>query len=207
VFSSPARMSRAIVTGAALVACADGAPPTQPLSRSTAAAAASPKAAPDVTTDALPSVIYACYTPKKGSIYRIKTGDTAAECDKQDIEFSWSDQGVPGPQGPTGPQGPQGEPGPKGPAGSGAIAGLTFISAQVTLPATGRYNALCATGKSLVNFGYEPTSQSAATTATIIGNRPVFGFGQVGWGFRAAPGTEWVFYWTCADADPAVAAP
>ena len=59
-------------------------------------------------------VIFACYVPKSGTVYRIKTPSTPAAClSGNHIEFSWNQQGIPGEQG---------DPGEKGdPGGSGAI--------------------------------------------------------------------------------------
>jgi hypothetical protein len=81
-----------------------------------------------------PEVLYACYVPLTGTVYRIKTVGAPAECMKRrgrggddddynrsrdHIEFTFSKAGAPntGPAGPMGPAGPQGEVGPMGPAG------------------------------------------------------------------------------------------
>ena len=57
-----------------------------------------------------PNVIYACYIPTFGTVYRIKTSDTREKCaSASHVMFSFNETG---PQGPAGPQGP-------GPAGTG----------------------------------------------------------------------------------------
>jgi hypothetical protein len=162
------------------MACAE-ATPTQP--RENRAMSPASKAATDVilTTDAIPSTFYACYVPSKGTLYRIKTSDTQSECDKKDVEFSWT-----------------------GDLGAAPIKGIEFHSAAVTLASDGRYIAQCPEGKSMMNFGWEiPSGASTANASQIRANRPALISGRVAWGFVAAPGTLYVFYWNCADADPA----
>jgi hypothetical protein len=115
-------------------------------------------------------------------MYRIKTSDTLAECDKKDIQFSWTDHG------------------------SGPISGVIFASDAATIPSDGRYRAVCPAGKSVMNFGWEIPSNSTASSTQIRGNRPTLNSGQALWVFIAAPGTGYVFYWTCADADEVTSA-
>jgi hypothetical protein len=140
------------------------------------------KASGDVATAALPTVIYACYVVDKGSIYRIKAEGTPTECEKKDVEFSWTDPG----------------------STAGLITGLTFHSAAVTVPAIGRVNFGCEEGQSIINFGYEP---AAGNTTQPSSSRPTFTTVGIRWAFFAAVGTQWSFYWTCANAAPAVLAP
>lgn len=68
-----------------------------------------------------PEVIYACYVPNSGTLYRIKAEDPTETCKSPGhIEIQWEvegPQGAQGPQGPMGPQGPAGPAGPVGPAG------------------------------------------------------------------------------------------
>jgi hypothetical protein len=47
-------------------------------------------------------VIYACYAPKDGKVYRIKEPGLEQECKKSDTEFSWTSEGQQGPPGPPG---------------------------------------------------------------------------------------------------------
>lgn len=160
------------------MACADASQPTQPQSRTKSAGA---RASTDVilTSDPAPSTYYACYVPSKGTLYRIKTSDTPSECDKKDVEFSWTTD-----------------------LGAAPIKGIVFNSASVILPEDGRYIAQCPEGKSMLNFGWEiPSGTSLANASEIRGNRPALINGRVAWGFVAKPGTQYVFYWNCADAD------
>jgi hypothetical protein len=107
---SPGNLILAAVSTVALVAF------SMPLAAQTTAAASSEQ------------LMYACYVPLTGTVYRIKANGTPAECTKpkansdrhQDhIQFVFN---ATGPMGPAGPQGPQGEVGPAGPAGAvGAV--------------------------------------------------------------------------------------
>ena len=201
------RAMRAVASAAILLACADAERPTQPVrDRAESDGSAAPVADVAANVTALPSVIYACFIPGNGTIYRIKTSGTKDQCDKKHIEFSWTDQGAPGPEGPPGPAGPQGEQGPPGPAGP--LAGLELHGASaVTLPADGRFRAQCAPGKSVIAFGYTvPGNQLVSNIATIASSRPSINGPQIDWGFQAAPGTTWNFSWTCANAEAAVVA-
>ena len=85
---------------------------------------------------------------------------------------------------------------------TGVLSGLEIRFAGVTLPADGKFRATCPEGKSVVGFGYDATS---VAVPTIRLNRPAINAPQMDWVFQATPGDAWAFYWTCADADPAVA--
>jgi hypothetical protein len=81
-----------------------------------------------------PGVVYSCYVPKTGTVYRIKTPDTPAACVKPDhVEFSWNIQGIQGAQGPAGSTGPVGATGPQGgqgvagPQGAAGISGFVYV--------------------------------------------------------------------------------
>ncbi|HSJ23592.1 MAG TPA: hypothetical protein VK929_02835 [Longimicrobiales bacterium] len=68
-----------------------------------------------------PTILYACYVPQSGTVYRIREADLREECTAPvHIMFSWNQQGPQGPQGEPGPAGPQG---PAGPAGATGPAG------------------------------------------------------------------------------------
>ena len=68
-----------------------------------------------------PDVIYACYVPGSGTLYRIKATDPTETCKSPDhIPLQWF---VNGPQGAQGAQGPVGPQGPAGPAGAVGQAG------------------------------------------------------------------------------------
>ncbi len=96
--------------------------------------------APSVPAD--PNIIYSCYVPTSGTVYRIRTPDTRPDCGSpKHIMFFYNQTGPEGPQGPqgiqgvagptgttgstgaTGPQGLQGVPGPTGPQGLVGPAG------------------------------------------------------------------------------------
>ena len=71
-----------------------------------------------------PNVIYQCYVPGSGTVYRIKTSDTREVCaSSSHIMYYFNQTGPQGPQGPAGPTGPQGPAGPAGPTGPTGPAG------------------------------------------------------------------------------------
>jgi hypothetical protein len=76
-----------------------------------------------------PNVIWACYVPLSGTVYRVKTSDTKETCASKSHVLFWFNQtgpeGPPGPQGPAGPVGPAGPTGAVGPAGPAGPIGLT----------------------------------------------------------------------------------
>ena len=72
---------------------------------------------PSVTT-VDPNIIYACYVPSSGTMYRIRTTDTKEQCaSSTHVMFYFNQTGPQGPEGPPGPQGPAGPAGPTGPQG------------------------------------------------------------------------------------------
>ena len=77
--------------------------------------------APSVTV-VDPNVIYACYVPVSGTVYRVRTADTREECASKSHVLFWFNQT--GPQGPQGPMGPQGPQGPQGERGLQGIQGI-----------------------------------------------------------------------------------
>jgi hypothetical protein len=121
----PAR--RALPAGLALVAI------------SMLALGAGAQTAPSVTA-VDPNVIYACYVPTSGTVYRIRTTDTREECAaKSHVLFWFNETGPAGPQGPagptgaagaTGPTGPAGPTGPQGPAGSAGDGSTAYFKAM-----------------------------------------------------------------------------
>lgn len=86
-------------------------------------AGSAPLAAQTTTTSS--ELMYACYVPMTGTVYRIKAPGAPSDCTKpksssanghsEHIQFVFN---ATGPMGPAGPQGPQGEVGPAGPAGA-----------------------------------------------------------------------------------------
>ena len=84
--------------------------------------------APMSAQETADEVLYACYVPLTGTVYRIKSPGAPDECTKpkgrnngmghQDhVQFTFNSSTAKGPIGPMGPAGPQGEVGPMGPAG------------------------------------------------------------------------------------------
>lgn len=127
-----------------------------------------------------PEVIYACYVPGSGSLYRIKADDPTETCKSPNhVELHWNvvgpqgpvgpagPQGPVGPVGPQGPQGPQGAPGSAGPAGASGPQGPTgsaFISGYevVTVEVQNDFGnmgeivvAHCPAGKKVIGGGYK----------------------------------------------------
>lgn len=69
-------------------------------------------------------VLYACYVPVIGTVYRIKVAGGKDACwSAQHVMFSWNEKGIQGAQGPAGPQGPKGDPGDKGADGAAGPQG------------------------------------------------------------------------------------
>lgn len=106
-------------------------------------------AAPVAAQETTDELIYACYVPLTGTVYRIKAPGAPETCRKprgkamnghgaQDhIEFTVAKGGIGGAVGPAGPQGepgpvgpagPQGEPGPAGPVGPQGAQGIQGAS-------------------------------------------------------------------------------
>ena len=87
--------------------------------------------AAQTTSSVSSELLYACYVPMTGTVYRIKAPGAPAECTKpksvnakthqEHIEFVFN---ATGPRGPAGPAGPQGEAGPKGDVGPAGAQGL-----------------------------------------------------------------------------------
>jgi hypothetical protein len=84
-----------------------------------------------------PELLYACYVPAMGTVYRIKAPGLPQECQgprsgpNMHVEFSWNQQGI---QGPAGPQGPQGVPGPLGLPGPQGLRGAEGLPGPQGLP-------------------------------------------------------------------------
>ena len=177
------RFTRALATALIVLGCSESTPPTQPVNRTSDVRVGLTRPSGDVTPATVSTtVFYACYVPDKGAVYRIKTADTPAQCEKKDVEFSWTDAG----------------------SSAGLINGLTLHSQNVTLPSDGRFFATCPAGQSVVNFGSEiPAGQSATA---VFGSRPAINGSQIFWGFHGVASAVWNFYWTCADAAAATIA-
>src|SRR5688572_19286409 len=71
-------------------------------------------------------ILWACYVPGSGTVYRVGVAGGKSECNSQNhILFSWNAKGPAGATGPTGPAGPTGPTGPTGPAGATGAVGPT----------------------------------------------------------------------------------
>jgi len=83
-------------------------------------------AAPAAAQAPADSVLYACYVPTTGTVYRIKVADTKQACTSdRHVQFSWNVLG------PTGPQGPQGIPGVAGAPGTpGGVSGYEIVTSD-----------------------------------------------------------------------------
>ena len=108
--------------------------------------------APVSAQSSAPTVLYGCYVPSSGTVYRIRADGLSTECrSKNHVEFTWSLQGPPGPTGPVGPQGP---PGPVGP--SGPVSGLEIVThtANVLTNTITSIAVACPVGKKVLGGGY-----------------------------------------------------
>jgi hypothetical protein len=64
------------------------------------------------TIESTGEILYACYSPGRGSVYRIKGEGLPNECRApNDVEFSWNQVGPQGPPGADGEDGADGTPG------------------------------------------------------------------------------------------------
>lgn len=117
------------------------------------------------------SVLYGCYVPSSGTVYRIKGAGLPDECrSQQHVQFTWSVQGPTGSQGPVGPQGPQGVQGP-----AGGLSGHEVITSSINV-APGSvllgHAADCSTGKRVVGGGFFAESARTGVLWTIQTSRP-----------------------------------
>jgi hypothetical protein len=109
----------------------------------TALTALAPNASAQSPDPTDPNVIWACYVPLSGTVYRIKTTDTRETCASTKHVMFWFNQtGPQGPQGPQGPAGPAGPTGPQGPAGPAGPTGPTGPTGPAGPGATAYFKAL-----------------------------------------------------------------
>jgi hypothetical protein len=111
-----------------------------------------------------PAIIYACYVPTTGTVYRIREPKTPPQCTNvKHVEFSWNQQGIQGPQGeagaagPAGPQGPEGAAGPAGAPGTPGVSGYEILrSPRIEIPAGGYSQHVldCPAGKFATGGGF-----------------------------------------------------
>jgi hypothetical protein len=154
-------------------------------------------------------LLYACYVPNSGTVYRIKVSDTKQECaSRRHVEFHWNETGpagAPGLKGEKGDAGPQGVPGV---AGASGITGYEVVSADFgpMMDREFRGTVSCPAGKRALGGGvtaqstnpvanFPPTLSSSAMTAD--------GTGWSGKGFMASS-FAWLLHVsaTCANATP-----
>lgn len=144
-----------------------------------------------------PTLLYACYVPRTGSVYRIKTPDTPQICGKGHVEFSWNEQGIQGLQGPagatgpTGPTGAAGEAGAAGPPGSAGatgpqgisgVSGFVYIrSDPIIIPPNGLTQGIvhCPAGKVALGGGLR--IEGLGPGVYVLWNAQIDGGGQNGW--------------------------
>ena len=81
-----------------------------------------PEAAPSAGDPS--TLMWACYVPNSGTVYRIRTGDTKESCaSQQHVMFSWNPLGLKGDKGDTGEQGVPGKDGTNGADGKDGLPG------------------------------------------------------------------------------------
>lgn len=167
-----------------------------------------------------PTVIYACYVPSTGTVYRIKAPGLPDSCGSSrvggkvqpHVPFQWNEEGVTGPKGDpgeAGPAGPQGEVGPQGPGGTGGVSKLqmwakpTFIDVGETV-----VDVNCPTGHKALSGGYRVPGVSSPTIPEVQ-VRSSYAIPQVYTGWRViffksleytgTPKSEVAAYAMCAD--------
>lgn len=148
-------------------------------------------AVPTLGSAQVPGLLYACYVPKSGTVYRIRTEDTPANCIKPEhAEFSWNQQGIQGETGAPGPAGPQGETGPAG------IAGLERVEVemQINPGQSGQFVARCPAGKIAISGGYRTQAQAANDGTGLWVSRNGFTPGLQEWFVALANRTNVAFY-------------
>lgn len=160
--------------------------------RMSAAAMALVLGYPGVARAQSDGVLYACYVPNSGTVYRIKQSDTKQKCSSdQHVEFSWNSTGPAGAPGLKGEKGDAGLQGVSGAPGASGIIGYEVVTASfgpmmdrefrgiVSCPAGKRALGGSVTAQStnpVANF--PPTLSSSAMT--------VDGTGWSGKGFMAS---------------------
>lgn len=158
-----------------------------PLSFATALGLAAFAAAPlAAQTTVEGTVIYACYVPSTGTVYRIKEPGLPDACEPAKgsrpahVPFQWNERGPAGPQGPQGEPGPQGPQGPQGEPGTSGTAGslnLRMYASTTYFLEPGRTIAIaaCPTGMKAIAGGYrvEETDTPAANAVQVVSSYAV----------------------------------
>ena len=94
-------------------------------------------------------VIYACYVPKTGTVYRINVSGSPTKCGTNHVSFSWNVSG------------PQGEPGP---AGSSGVAGHRIVTDHKFVNPQGSdfIAVFCAADEVVLGGGYDTSDQATS---------------------------------------------
>ena len=153
-----------------------------------------------------PTVLYGCYVPTSGTVYRIKADGLPTDCrSKNHVQFTWSLQGPPGPQGPTGPAGPQGVAGPAGP-----LSGRVLVVAQGSAASNniGSATASCPAGKKVLGGGFQGLTGNTTNVSHNMPkplSPPATGFSDTEWQvtlYNADPFTlSFTVFAICANAE------
>jgi hypothetical protein len=117
-----------------------------------------------------PTVLYGCYVPGSGTVYRIKSAGAPSQCaSTRHVEFTWNEEGAQGPQGPAGP------PGPEGPAGASTTytTEVRRISHSIRGGTTSSLTVYCLTGSKLLSGGYDLGSTSASAFMRVMASHPL----------------------------------
>lgn len=108
-------------------------------------------------------VIYACYVPKTGTVYRINVSGSPTKCAANHVSFSWNI---------TGPEGPEGPAAPAGVVGHRIIKDSKSVIAQTS----GNITLLCAADEVILGGGYAAFDNVAGTAFknfTVQTNAPI----------------------------------
>ena len=123
-------------------------------------------------------VIYACYVPKTGTVYRINVSGSPTKCGTNHVSFSWNISGPEGPEGPTGPSG---------------LTGYRIVSAEkFVIPQTTEFlGPVCAFDEVILGGGYSASDHpdgNPVKNLTVELNAPLMGIGgnPPGWGTKVA---------------------
>lgn len=154
-------------------------------------------------------MLHACYVPKTGTVYRIRTPETPQTCNKGHIEFSWNEQGIQGPEGQpgiagdvgetgatgatgaVGATGPEGSPGAAGLQGTAGVSGFVYIrSDPIIIPPAGLTQGIvhCPAGKVALGGGLR--IEGLAPGYFVLWNAQIDGGGQNGWFVKVLNTTE-----------------
>ena len=128
-----------------------------------------------------PKLLYACYVPGSGTVYRVRERDTKQDCNSPEhVLFSWNAQGPQGPKGDPGPAGPagasgekgeKGDPGPQGPqgeSGTGVTGYMIFWEINDVFPGwTASYQASCPSPQKVLGGGFKFESADGLVTTSM----------------------------------------